>query len=613
MTGVQPDESGQGSSAPADGGWLFRVGEFVVDLRNERVTLHGAELTLPRLSFDLLAALVRAAPYVVTTDRLMEAVWPHSVVGADTVAQRVKLLRDMLGDAASDPKYIETVRGRGYRLLAKVVALPDSPAATDRTQAHARWRSSPGRLAIGGISTLAAGIAIFGGFFVETVSKKPADSVPAVGGNNSASLQATRDTEAYSVYVEALATRIRAAGVYGRSEDQIRLVEALLTNTLERDPEFAAAYAERVGARIAMFQYNVDTSQEHLQSIREDLAAATSLAPEAPKTLAAISRYELFVDRDLDRGVATFNAALDAGLADPRWMFDVAVLLAGDGRIDEAMALTEHALAISPGSEVSTVAYSKLLSQIRRPREALRLVDVALEQSPRNFALRRQRGLLMLGWRGSADALFGALDDSSARPAALSDPGWSTRFALLRMRFSPGSTAVAEQPEDGAEQIRAIFSGVGPEPIARYRGWISMLQNDLPAAAEAGRQIIAFLSATPASQYNQSFRKLLEAEAHTFGLARADAVAAAREVVLAFGDSPEDTADMRLAIATVLAWNGEQDRAVGILTDLTTGIPAIPPGMITRDALIATPLSGHAGYRALTARLDAVMAASDID
>ena len=51
----------------------------------------------------------------------MDGVWPGLVVGPETVSQRIKLLRDSLGDDPKMPRYVAGVRGRGYRLLPAVV------------------------------------------------------------------------------------------------------------------------------------------------------------------------------------------------------------------------------------------------------------------------------------------------------------------------------------------------------------------------------------------------------------------------------------------------------------------------------------------------------------
>jgi DNA-binding winged helix-turn-helix (wHTH) protein len=86
----------------------------------QRVTRAGVEIALPNLSFQLLLALIRVAPNVLSNDLLMARVWPGLIVSPETVAKRVNLLREALGDSAEEPRYIAGVRSRGYRLVATV-------------------------------------------------------------------------------------------------------------------------------------------------------------------------------------------------------------------------------------------------------------------------------------------------------------------------------------------------------------------------------------------------------------------------------------------------------------------------------------------------------------
>jgi TolB-like protein/DNA-binding winged helix-turn-helix (wHTH) protein/Tfp pilus assembly protein PilF len=99
---------------------VFLVGDLHVDVGQQRVTRTGVEITLPNLSFELLLALIRAAPNFLNNDLLMERVWPGLIVTPETVAKRVNLLRVALGDNAQEPRYIAGARGRGYRLVAAV-------------------------------------------------------------------------------------------------------------------------------------------------------------------------------------------------------------------------------------------------------------------------------------------------------------------------------------------------------------------------------------------------------------------------------------------------------------------------------------------------------------
>lgn len=98
----------------------YLIGDLNLDVQRGELTRQEEVITLPKLSYDLLVALAKSAPALLSQEQLMAIVWPDRVIGDETLKQRVKLLRKSLGDDASAPTYIEAVRGRGYRLIPAV-------------------------------------------------------------------------------------------------------------------------------------------------------------------------------------------------------------------------------------------------------------------------------------------------------------------------------------------------------------------------------------------------------------------------------------------------------------------------------------------------------------
>ena len=107
----------------------YSVGDLSIDTGRQLVMRAAEQILLPKLSYDLLLVLVRAAPNLVSVDELMRRVWPGVVVGPETVSQRVKMLRDLLDDDPKAPRYIQGLRGRGYQILATVSENSDTAAA----------------------------------------------------------------------------------------------------------------------------------------------------------------------------------------------------------------------------------------------------------------------------------------------------------------------------------------------------------------------------------------------------------------------------------------------------------------------------------------------------
>ena len=117
------DKSTEAASDPDQAG--FQVDDLTVDIGQQRVTRAGVEIPMPHLSFELLVALARAAPNLLSFDQLTERVWPGLVITPETISQRVKLVRTALGDDPQAPRYIGGVRGRGYRMVAAVRPLTE--------------------------------------------------------------------------------------------------------------------------------------------------------------------------------------------------------------------------------------------------------------------------------------------------------------------------------------------------------------------------------------------------------------------------------------------------------------------------------------------------------
>jgi two-component system response regulator RegX3 len=101
------------SSASDRGGDLLAVGALAIDRRTHRVTLDGTPVALTPKEFELLAFLAEDAGAVRTRTDIVEHVWDANWFGpTKTVDAHVAGIRKKLGD----PRWIEAVRGVGFRL-----------------------------------------------------------------------------------------------------------------------------------------------------------------------------------------------------------------------------------------------------------------------------------------------------------------------------------------------------------------------------------------------------------------------------------------------------------------------------------------------------------------
>jgi TolB-like protein/Tfp pilus assembly protein PilF len=101
---------------------VVRFGAFEVDFAGRELRKHGMRLRLEEQLFQILELLLDRAGHVVTRRSLRERLWPNTHVGYDhSLNTAVNKLRDLLGDSAQSPRFVETVRRMGYRFIAPVV------------------------------------------------------------------------------------------------------------------------------------------------------------------------------------------------------------------------------------------------------------------------------------------------------------------------------------------------------------------------------------------------------------------------------------------------------------------------------------------------------------
>ena len=97
-------------------GSALHAADLIVDPRRRSVNRAGEPVDLTMLEFDLLAALVREPGVVITRQQLLDAVWGIDFLGDEHVLDvHVANIRRKLGDSPSRGRYIETVRGIGFR------------------------------------------------------------------------------------------------------------------------------------------------------------------------------------------------------------------------------------------------------------------------------------------------------------------------------------------------------------------------------------------------------------------------------------------------------------------------------------------------------------------
>jgi TolB-like protein/tetratricopeptide (TPR) repeat protein len=99
---------------------VYRFDDFLADPETWRLSRDGQEIHLEPVVLKLLIYLIAHRERLVTRDELMDTVWGDTVISESALTKAVARLRKALDDDSDAPRYLETVRSKGYRFVADV-------------------------------------------------------------------------------------------------------------------------------------------------------------------------------------------------------------------------------------------------------------------------------------------------------------------------------------------------------------------------------------------------------------------------------------------------------------------------------------------------------------
>jgi DNA-binding winged helix-turn-helix (wHTH) protein/TolB-like protein/Tfp pilus assembly protein PilF len=163
-------------------GHFYEFGPFRLDTSERLLLRADVRVPLTEKAFDTLVALVRREGRLVSKEELIAEVWPDAFVEENNLDKSISAIRQALGEKPSAPEYVETVRGRGYRFVARVsegggLAVKDQSTApvsmlddsgamptasqTAKRLVGSRLFRSPLLISIAGLLALGLGVAIY--------------------------------------------------------------------------------------------------------------------------------------------------------------------------------------------------------------------------------------------------------------------------------------------------------------------------------------------------------------------------------------------------------------------------------------------------------------------
>lgn len=315
----------------------YRLDDIEVDLQRQRVSRAGALLEVNGLSFQLLRYLIAQGDRVVGFDELIARVWAPAVVNEETVTQRIKLLRQALGDDSRRPRYIRSVRGQGYQLCITPQPLPDDSLVTPAVDSDRRattYAGSPAasapaapepprapvsRLGWAAVALAAVGLGLALWWLRPQATPTAADALPASAGQASGNPLLQR-----AAYY---------AGI-GQRDDNERAI-ALYQRVLEESPANADALlglSRAYSARVCLFNFPPDWAAQ-----AEDLADAVIRAQPGNGRAYAARGYSFDCRGNIDQALQGYERAVQLDPADDNSRTSAGYLYERKGRLADAL------------------------------------------------------------------------------------------------------------------------------------------------------------------------------------------------------------------------------------------------------------------------------------
>lgn len=123
----------------------FKIGEWLVQPSLNEISNSSRSLRVEPKVMEVLLCLTNHANEVVSKEMLIHTVWADRFVSDDVITTTIWQLRQALGDEAKNPRSIQTIPRRGYRLIASVVVHEASPVKAEPTLNLPHKHVSPAR------------------------------------------------------------------------------------------------------------------------------------------------------------------------------------------------------------------------------------------------------------------------------------------------------------------------------------------------------------------------------------------------------------------------------------------------------------------------------------
>ncbi len=382
-------------------------------MQRKRVLRGRETLELGELSLDVLVHLAEIYPEPTSPELLAREVWKQDYVSDDTLAQRVAIIRRALGESAKDPRYIKTIRNKGYVL----VEAPEISRPSKR----------PSLMVVAAAATVFIGVLVIANSGRLLLTAPIQD--PEIAIDQMEDLRSLRAREYLNLH----------------QPDETDQAITLLETVLSEEPDNARAQTRlsfALSTRVTKFD-GQERDRERAESLARSAIDQDSSNANAWHALG----YALDADGRIDEALSAYQLAYQIDQSDAAAMSSAAYLLQIRGRLAESLELEARAWQIRQGSLYAPIQIYNSLRLLNFSASDSWL-DTALEVSGPNLVT-----IISLAendvYQGQIESAIDRLNE------APDDVRATSRWKLLQARL-----ATSNEDYDRADQLLTGLDGV---------------------------------------------------------------------------------------------------------------------------------------------------------
>ena len=371
-------------TAKSDGTTCLKVGDLQIDIETASVIRNGKHIDMPDLSYLLLLNLALEAPNIVSREKLIELVWKGKIVSDETVHQRVKLLRQAIGDSSLSPQYVSNVRGKGYRVIAQVKQLNQPLLSASHKENQTEMLKTDLWLGKRSFNRIIAVLVLSVTFYLSYGLIFDQPTTPVKKSTQAAIADLSGNPIADDFLIRAVKS-INYMTQHDEEENFDRII-IFLKNAIELQPDFALAHA-----RLAqVYQHKVDAFNggDDISQLAHQFADKAILLAKQQQGRHSALAFAYGVKKMQDETLEAFLNSIKSNPNDYRSYVSAAFIYRSRQAYNDALELYYEAIKIDPKPGIPYIFSGAIFDKLNLPEFAESWLIESLKRAPENNSVR---------------------------------------------------------------------------------------------------------------------------------------------------------------------------------------------------------------------------------